>query len=164
MLTTIGACASQIVRDARWGRGAETPGECPTLSSWYAIQYVRGMQGYFQYNQSGPAGSQQDPPIIMPASSCLKHFFAYDGPEDWGRDGVNSSGAKTRFNFDARVTEQDLADTYLPAFEAGARPDLGGASGVMCSYLLCAIVRMPLDQILHSEMTDIYTFCFRLNY
>ena len=121
------------MRDARWGRGAETPGECPTLTSWYAINYVRGMQGYAEYNRSAPAGSQS-PPRIMRASSCLKHFFAYDGPEDWGRHGVNSSGAKTRFNFDARVTEQDLADTFLPAFEAGARPDLGAASGVMCSY------------------------------
>ena len=94
------------------------------------------MQGYAEYSR-GRAGGQQHVPTLMPASSCLKHFFAYDGPEDWGRDGVNSSSVKTRFNFDARVTERDLADTYLPAFEAGARPDLGAASGVMCSYRPC---------------------------
>ena len=71
------------------------------------------------------------------ARIVLSEALLCDGPEDWGRDGVNSSSVKTRFNFDARVTERDLADTYLPAFEAGARPDLGAASGVMCSYRPC---------------------------
>ena len=89
------------------------------------------MQGYAQYHhhhRSGRGGgeSASQPPRFMTVSSCLKHFFAYDGPED--------TGNTTRFNFDAQVTAQDLADSYLPAFEAGARPDLGAASGVMCSY------------------------------
>ena len=57
-----------------------------------------------------------------------------DGPEDWGSAGVNSSDARTRFDFDANVSARDLADSYLRGFEAGARPDLGAASGLMCSY------------------------------
>ena len=60
--------------------------------------------------------------------------MADDGPEDWGSKGVNSSDARTRFDFDANVSARDLADSYLPGFEAGARPDLGAASGLMCSY------------------------------
>ena len=86
------------------------------------------MQGYAQYHHhhGGEGEFAGQPPKFMTVSSCLKHFFAYDGPED--------TGNTTRFNFDAQVTAQDLADSYLPAFEAGARPDLGAASGVMCSY------------------------------
>eukprot|EP01052_Picozoa_sp_SAG31_P032956 SAG31_NODE_3667_length_4007_cov_1.970317_2_plen_737_part_00 len=122
-----------LVRDVRWGRGAETPGECPYLTSRYAIDYVRGMQGYPPFENTNSTDRQAAPHLLR-VSSCLKHFFAYDGPEDWGANGVNSSGAKTRFDFNAKVTARDLADSYLPGFEAGARPDLGAASGVMCSY------------------------------
>jgi hypothetical protein len=117
-----------LVRDGRWGRMAETPGECPRLSAAYAIDYVRGMQGYPQYRYAagGANSSAEDAPKFLHVSSCLKHYFAYDGPED--------TGNTTRFNFDARVSARDLEDSYLPAFEAGSRPDLGAASGLMCSY------------------------------
>merc|ERR1712137_1064968 len=64
----------------------------------------------------------EDPNYIK-ASSCLKHFAAYN-LENWG-------GAD-RHHFDAKVTEQDLADTYYPPFEAGVKK--GKASGMMCSY------------------------------
>ena len=45
MATGIFAPNVNIFREPRWGRGQETPGECPYLSSEYAVQYVRGMQG-----------------------------------------------------------------------------------------------------------------------
>ena len=55
--------------------------------------------------------------------ATCKHFAAYS-LEDWG--GVD------RFHFDAKVSERDLSETYLPAFEACVR--LAKAHSVMCSY------------------------------
>ena len=63
------------------------------------------MQGFLRWNRSVSMEANSAAPEIMQASSCLKHFFAYDGPENWGNE--------TRFNFDAQVTGQDLADTYV---------------------------------------------------
>jgi hypothetical protein len=99
-----------IFRDPRWGRGQETQGEDPTLNSQYAANFPRGMQ-------------EGETPQYIKASSCLKHFAAYN-LENWG--GVD------RHHFDAMVTEQDLQDTYYPPFMAGVT--LGNASGIMCSY------------------------------
>lgn len=82
-----------IFRDPRWGRGQETPGEDPYLNSEYARQFVGGFQG--DEKQIG----------FIKASACCKHFAAHSIEE-----GRNS--------FDAVVTEQDMADTYLPAFKA----------------------------------------------
>jgi len=99
-----------IFRDPRWGRGQETPGEDPFHNGEYAAHFVPGMQ-------------EGEDPNHIKASSCLKHFAAYN-LENWG--GVD------RHHFDAQVTEQDLADTYYPPFEAGVKK--GKASGMMCSY------------------------------
>jgi beta-glucosidase-like glycosyl hydrolase len=99
-----------IFRDPRWGRGQETPGEDPTHNADYAAHFVPGMQG-------GVA------PKYIKASSCLKHYFAYN-LENWG--GVD------RHHFNAIVDEQDLVDTYLPPFQSGVQR--GNASGLMCSY------------------------------
>eukprot|EP00039_Didymoeca_costata_P011358 m.159291 g.159291 ORF g.159291 m.159291 type:complete len:761 (+) comp15146_c1_seq7:120-2402(+) len=92
-------------RDPRWGRGQETPGEDPTLSSSYAINFVKGMQG--------------SDASYLKVSACLKHFAAYS--QETGRIGEA-----------AVVTEQDMEDTYLVPFEAGIVN--GSASGIMCSY------------------------------
>eukprot|EP00898_Chlorokybus_atmophyticus_P003501 jgi/Chlat1/4151/Chrsp27S04230 len=97
-----------IVRDPRWGRGQETPGEDPHLASVYAEQFVRAMQGHSPY--------------LKTVTTC-KHFAAYD-LEDWG--GVD------RFHFNAEVTAQDMLETYLPPFEACVVR--GGAASIMCSY------------------------------
>lgn len=86
--------------------GQETPGEDPTITSEYAIAFVRGMQG-------------NDTRGYLKASSCLKHLSAYS--EESGRN-----------QFPAVVTSQDMEDTYLPAFQAGVQ--LGNATGMMCSY------------------------------
>eukprot|EP00760_Papus_ankaliazontas_P031037 PhM_4_TR5169/c3_g1_i1/m.79927 len=102
-----------IFRDPRWGRGQETPGEDPLLTSTYAKSFVSA----FQY-------SSEDPNRLV-ASACCKHYAAYS-LESWG--GVD------RHSFNAIVTEQDFTDTYTPAFEACAHKDAGGASSFMCSY------------------------------
>ncbi|VAI49249.1 unnamed protein product [Triticum turgidum subsp. durum] len=104
-----------VFRDPRWGRGQETPGEDPTMTGKYAAVFVRGVQGYAM---SGAINSSD-----LEASACCKHFTAYD-LENW--KGV------TRFAFDAKVPEQDLADTYNPPFKSCVED--GGASGIMCSY------------------------------
>lgn len=64
-------------------------------------------------------------PRHLKLSACCKHYVAYS-LEDY--DSID------RHHFDANVTEQDMADTYLPAFEACASPDQGAGSCIMCSY------------------------------
>lgn len=100
-----------VFRDPRWGRGQETPGEDPFLSGVYAASFVRGMQ-------------EGEDPRYLKTSACCKHFAAYSVE--------NLYNGTHRHNFDARVTPQDMADTYLPAFEACVKE--GRASALMCSY------------------------------
>lgn len=104
-----------IFRDPRWGRGQETPGEDPLVTGSYAVSYVRGVQGDCLRGLKR-CGELQ-------ASACCKHFTAYD-LDDW--KGID------RFKFDARVTMQDLADTYQPPFHRCIEE--GRASGIMCAY------------------------------
>eukprot|EP00051_Salpingoeca_urceolata_P017464 m.237925 g.237925 ORF g.237925 m.237925 type:complete len:786 (-) comp18961_c1_seq6:65-2422(-) len=94
-----------IFRDPRWGRGQETPGEDPVLTSAYAEQFVTAMQG--------------PDPEHLKVSACLKHYAAYSQETD-------------RNSFPAVVEAQDMTDTYLPAFQAGV--EKAKASGIMCSY------------------------------
>ncbi|TKW00457.1 hypothetical protein SEVIR_8G110500v4 [Setaria viridis] len=98
-----------IFRDPRWGRGQETPGEDPAVASRYAAAFVRGIQG----NVSS----------LLQTSACCKHATAYD-LENW--NGVQ------RYSFVARVTAQDLEDTFNPPFRSCVAD--GGASCVMCAY------------------------------
>ncbi|GMJ06826.1 hypothetical protein like AT3G19620 [Hibiscus trionum] len=102
-----------VFRDPRWGRGQETPGEDPTVVSKYAVNYVRGLQ------EVGSAGDGDR----LKVSSCCKHYTAYD-LDNW--KGVD------RFHFDAKVTKQDLEDTYQPPFKSCVEE--GHVSSVMCSY------------------------------
>eukprot|EP01060_Flectonema_neradi_P015965 TRINITY_DN225_c0_g1_i1.p1 TRINITY_DN225_c0_g1~~TRINITY_DN225_c0_g1_i1.p1 ORF type:complete len:751 (+),score=186.03 TRINITY_DN225_c0_g1_i1:68-2320(+) len=99
-----------LMRDPRWGRGQETPGEDPFATSTYAANFVPGFQ-------------EGEDPNHVKASSCCKHYYAYD-LENWG--GVN------RHDFDAIITAQDEADTYLPAFHSCVVN--GKATALMCSY------------------------------
>ncbi|XP_076958993.1 putative beta-D-xylosidase 7 [Bidens hawaiensis] len=105
-----------VFRDPRWGRGQETPGEDPLVSGKYAISYVRGVQG-----DTFQGGGLKDG--HLQASACCKHFTAYD-LDHW--KGVN------RFGYDAKVTKQDLADTYQPPFQSCIQH--ARASGIMCAY------------------------------
>ncbi|PIN17002.1 Non-reducing end alpha-L-arabinofuranosidase [Handroanthus impetiginosus] len=105
-----------IFRDPRWGRGQETPGEDPLLVGKYAVAYVRGIQG-----DSFEGGKLKNG--NLKASACCKHYTAHD-LDNW--NGV------TRYIFDAKVSRQDLADTYQPPFRACVEE--GQASGIMCAY------------------------------
>ncbi|XVF38825.1 hypothetical protein REPUB_Repub20aG0135500 [Reevesia pubescens] len=98
-----------IFRDPRWGRGQETPGEDPVLASKYAVSYVRGLQS--------ATGNR------LKVAACCKHYTAYD-LDNW--NGVD------RFHFNARVSKQDLADTYNVPFKACVVQ--GNVASVMCSY------------------------------
>ncbi|PSS06200.1 Beta-D-xylosidase [Actinidia chinensis var. chinensis] len=98
-----------IFRDPRWGRGQETPGEDPMLVGNYAANYVRGLQG-----NDGER---------LKVAACCKHYTAYD-LDNWR--GVD------RFHFNARVSKQDIKDTFEIPFRECV---LGGkVASVMCSY------------------------------
>ncbi|HQG77570.1 MAG TPA: glycoside hydrolase family 3 C-terminal domain-containing protein [Bacteroidales bacterium] len=79
-----------IFRDPRWGRGHETYGEDPFLTGRMGLQFVRGMQG--------------DDPVYLKTVATAKHYAVHSGPEP------------LRHSFNARVSEVDLRETYLPAF------------------------------------------------
>ena len=81
-----------IFRDPRWGRGHETFGEDPYLTSRLGVRFIQGMQGKDEK--------------YMKVAACAKHFAVHSGPED------------IRHSFNAISTEQDLRETYLPAFKA----------------------------------------------
>lgn len=95
-----------IFRDPRWGRGQETYGEDPFLTGRMAVAFVRGLQG--------------DDPRYIKTVATVKHFAVHSGPE------------ALRHKFDAVVSDSDLRNTYLPAFEAGIRE--GGAWSLMSAY------------------------------
>ncbi|XP_023006404.1 beta-D-xylosidase 1-like [Cucurbita maxima] len=99
-----------IFRDPRWGRGQETPGEDPILAGKYAANYVRGLQGN--------AGGKR-----LKVAACCKHYTAYD-LDNW--NGVD------RYHFNAKVSKQDLEDTYNVPFKACVVE--GKVASVMCSY------------------------------
>ncbi|KAM5576036.1 putative beta-D-xylosidase 2 [Rosa sericea] len=100
-----------VLRDPRWGRGQETPGEDPVVVGAYAASYVRGLQG----NDGG--GHQ------LKVAACCKHFTAYD-LDNW--HGVD------RFHFNARVSKQDMEDTFDVPFRMCVTD--GKVASVMCSY------------------------------
>ncbi len=81
-----------IFRDPRWGRGHETYGEDPYLTSRLGVRFVEGIQGHDENH--------------LKAAACAKHFAVHSGPED------------VRHEFDAVVSKQDMYETYLPAFKA----------------------------------------------
>jgi len=95
-----------LFRDPRWGRGMETYGEDPYLTSRMAVQFIRGLEG--------------DDPKYLKTVATAKHYAVHSGPES------------SRHVFDAVVSEADLRDSYLPQFEAAVKA--GGAFSVMCAY------------------------------
>ncbi|TXG53852.1 hypothetical protein EZV62_019108 [Acer yangbiense] len=101
-----------IFRDPRWGRGQETPGEDPFLSSKYASGYVKGLQQ-----------SDDIDPNRLKVAACCKHYTAYD-LDNW--KGVD------RYHFNAVVTKQDMDDTFQPPFKSCVID--GNVASVMCSY------------------------------
>jgi beta-glucosidase len=81
-----------IFRDPRWGRGHETYGECPFLTARMGVAFVKGLQG--------------DDGRYLKLVATAKHLAVHSGPEG------------LRHGFDARVSDKDLFETYLPAFHA----------------------------------------------
>ncbi|KAK2642778.1 hypothetical protein Ddye_024541 [Dipteronia dyeriana] len=107
-----------VVRDPRWGRTTETPGEDPFVVGKYASNYVRGLQDVEGHENHEDLNSRP-----LKVSSCCKHYAAYD---------VDNWMGVERYYFDARVTEQDMVETFLRPFEMCVKE--GDVSSVMCSY------------------------------
>ena len=95
-----------IFRDPRWGRGQETYGEDPFLTSRLGVAFVRGLEG--------------DDPTYLQAAACEKHYAVHSGPES------------LRHIIDVSPPAADLYETYLPAFEALVRE--GHVEIVMTAY------------------------------
>lgn len=116
-----------IFRDPRWGRGQETYGEDPYLTSRMGVAFVKGIQG--------------SDPNHLKASAGAKHFAAHSGPE------------YNRHTFDAIVDEKDLRETYFPAFKALVE---AGVESVMCGYnrlngIPCCTNPFLIQQVLKDE-------------
>lgn len=136
-----------IFRDPRWGRGQETYGECPHLTSRLGAAFVHGLQGDGKY---------------LTAAACAKHFAAHSGPEG------------TRHEFDAEVSRKDLAETYLPAFEAlvreahveavmGAYNRVNGEPACANSYLMGKLAEWGFNGYFVSDCWAIRDFHFGHN-
>lgn len=95
-----------IFRDPRWGRGMETYGEDPYLTSRMGVAVVKGLQG--------------NDPKYFKTLACAKHFAVHSGPE-WSRHSI-----------DVSVSTRDLLETYLPSFEALVKE--ANVQQVMCAY------------------------------
>ncbi len=97
-----------IFRDPRWGRGQETYGEDPYLSSKMGVAVITGLQG----NGQGKYDKLH---------ACAKHYAVHSGPE-WSRHSFNAEN----------ISPRDLWETYLPAFKAAVQK--GKVKEVMCAY------------------------------
>tara|TARA_R110002096_G_scaffold436083_1_gene667045 strand:+ start:424 stop:3105 length:2682 start_codon:yes stop_codon:yes gene_type:complete len=95
-----------IFRDPRWGRGQETYGEDPYLTSRIGVNYIKGLQG--------------DDPKYLKVVATAKHFAVHSGPE------------KSRHEDNYQTSNKDLYETYLPAFEAAVKE--ANVHSVMCAY------------------------------
>lgn len=95
-----------IFRDPRWGRGQETYGEDPFLTSQLGVAFVQGLQG--------------DNAKYLEVVATPKHFAVHSGPEP------------LRHSFNVNPSPRDREDTYLPAFRATVVE--GHADSVMCVY------------------------------
>ena len=94
-----------IFRDPRWGRGHETYGEDPYLTTRLGVRFIRGLQGEGKY---------------LKTAACAKHFAVHSGPE------------AIRHEFDAIAGPKDMWETYLPAFEAAVKE--AGVEAFMGAY------------------------------
>ncbi len=95
-----------IFRDPRWGRGQETYGEDPYLTSRMGVAFIKGLQG--------------SDPKYLKIVATPKHYAVHSGPEP------------DRHTFNAITNNRDLYETYLPAFEAAIKE--ANARSVMCAY------------------------------
>lgn len=120
-----------IFRDPRWGRGQETYGEDPFLTSRMGVAVVRGLQG-------------PDDSPYRKTLACAKHFAVHSGPE-WNRHQFNVTDLPLR----------DLWETYMPAFKALVQE--ANVEEVMCAYQRidgepCCGNNRYLKQILRNDL------------
>ncbi|OHX64832.1 glycosyl hydrolase [Flammeovirga pacifica] len=140
-----------IFRDPRWGRGQETYGEDPYLTSRMGVAFVKGLQG--------------DDPNYLKTAACAKHFAVHSGPES------------LRHEFDATPSQKDLYETYLPAFEAlvreakvegvmGAYNAVYGKPSTASSFLLQTILKEEwgFDGYVTSDCGAIYSISEKFHY
>lgn len=118
-----------LFRDPRWGRGQETYGEDPYLSSRMGVSFVKGLQG--------------DDPKYLKVVATPKHYVVHSGPEP------------DRHTMDIKVSKKDLYESYLPAFKACVQE--GKAVSVMPAYnrvnsLPCGASKPLLEDILRGEL------------
>ena len=116
-----------LFRDPRWGRGQETFGEDPYLTSRMGSAFVRGMQG--------------SDPRYLKTAACAKHFAVHSGPES------------LRHGFNAKVSARDLAEYYLTAFkalsDAGVESFMGAYSAINATP--CCANKWLLTDLLRGE-------------
>ena len=119
-----------IFRDPRWGRGQETYGEDPYLTSVMGVQVVKGLQG--------PEDAK-----YRKLWACAKHYAVHSGPE-YTRHTANLTD----------VSARDFWETYMPAFKTLVQD--AKVREVMCAYQrldddpCCGSTRL-LQQILRDE-------------
>ncbi|MBJ7682161.1 glycoside hydrolase family 3 protein [Weissella confusa] len=116
-----------IFRDPRWGRGHETYGEDPFLTSKFGVAFIKGLQGQAKY---------------LKLAATAKHFAVHSGPEG------------LRHGFDAVVSDKDLYETYLPAFKAAVEE--ADVESIMTAYnavdgVPASVSEMLLKDILHDK-------------
>ncbi|HLN20668.1 MAG TPA: glycoside hydrolase family 3 C-terminal domain-containing protein, partial [Bacteroidales bacterium] len=119
-----------IFRDPRWGRGHETYGEDPFLTGSMGSQFVRGMQG--------------DDPKYLKTVATAKHFAVHSGPEP------------LRHSFNAKVSELDLRETYLPAFRMLVKD--AGVYSVMGAYNMFRDYPATANPILYGILRNEWGF------
>ncbi len=117
-----------IFRDPRWGRGQETYGEDPFLTSKIGVNYINALQG--------------DDDKYLKVVATAKHFAVHSGPE------------KSRHQDNYQTNNKDLYETYLPAFKAAVKE--ANVYSVMCAYnryrdVPCCGSDMLLQKILRDD-------------
>ncbi|MBQ8961237.1 MAG: glycoside hydrolase family 3 C-terminal domain-containing protein [Ruminococcus sp.] len=133
-----------IFRDPRWGRGQETLGEDPFLTSKLGVAFTKGLQGDGK---------------VLKTAACAKHMAVHSGPE------------ATRHEFNAVASPKDMEETYLPAFEAlvkeakvesvmGAYNRVNGEPSVASSFLMGKLKEWGFDGYFVSDcwaIRDLHT-------
>ncbi|NLR93500.1 glycoside hydrolase family 3 C-terminal domain-containing protein [Flammeovirga agarivorans] len=140
-----------IFRDPRWGRGQETFGEDPLLTSEMGVAFVQGLQG--------------NHPTYLKTAACAKHFAVHSGPE------------ALRHTFDVTPSPKDLNETYLPAFKQlviegkvegvmGAYNAVNGVPATASIYLLDDILKKQwnFDGYITSDCGALYNISQRIHY
>lgn len=120
-----------IFRDPRWGRGQETYGEDPYLTSRLGVAFVKGLQG--------------DDARYLRTVATPKHYAVHSGPE------------ANRHREDIHPSAKDLEETYLPAFRATIKE--GQAASIMCAYnAVDGVPACAHDPLMNQRLRGVWGF------